>query len=98
MIFKPLLRYSDSKAENRILHLHNFGFPILPRFFEGQKMVITRGKYIIQQCSGITRGSGELYAHRFQELIYLHLYFLFKYDLGQKYQAPQVRPDRGSNS
>ena len=26
------------------------------------------------------------------------LYFLFKYDLGQKYHAPQVRPDRGSNS
>ena len=27
-----------------------------------------------------------------------HLYFWFKYDLGQKYQAPQVRPDWGSNS
>ena len=26
------------------------------------------------------------------------IYFWFKYDLGQKYQAPQVRPDRGSNS
>ena len=25
-------------------------------------------------------------------------YVLFKYDLGQKYYAPQVRPDRGSNS
>ena len=25
-------------------------------------------------------------------------YFWFKYDLGQKYQAPQVRPDWGSNS
>ena len=25
-------------------------------------------------------------------------YFWFKYDLGQKYQAPQARPDRGSNS
>ena len=25
-------------------------------------------------------------------------YFWFKYDLGQKYYAPQVRPDRGSNS
>ena len=25
-------------------------------------------------------------------------YFWFKYDLGQKYQAPQVRPERGSNS
>ena len=25
-------------------------------------------------------------------------YFWFKYDLGQKYHAPQVRPDRGSNS
>ena len=24
--------------------------------------------------------------------------YWFKYDLGQKYQAPQVRPDRGSNS
>ena len=26
------------------------------------------------------------------------LYFLFKYDLGQKYCTPQLRPDRGSNS
>ena len=26
------------------------------------------------------------------------LYFWFKYDLGQKYYAPQVRPDRGSHS
>ena len=25
-------------------------------------------------------------------------YFWFKYDLGQKYQAPQVQPDWGSNS
>ena len=25
-------------------------------------------------------------------------YFWFKYDLGQKFHAPQVRPDRGSNS
>ena len=25
-------------------------------------------------------------------------YFWFKYDLGQKYYAPQVRPDRGLNS
>ena len=25
------------------------------------------------------------------------IYFWFKYNLGQKYQAPQVRPDRGSN-
>ena len=24
--------------------------------------------------------------------------FWFKYDVGQKYHAPQVRPDRGSNS
>ena len=24
--------------------------------------------------------------------------FRFKYDLGQKYQAPQLRPDRGLNS
>ena len=28
----------------------------------------------------------------------LHLYVWFKYDLGQMYYAPQVRPDRGSNS
>ena len=26
-----------------------------------------------------------------------NLYFWFKYDLGQKYHAPQVLPDRGSN-
>ena len=26
------------------------------------------------------------------------VYFWFKYNLGQKYYAPQVRPDRGSNS
>ena len=26
------------------------------------------------------------------------LYFWIKYDLGQKYYAPKVRPDRGSNS
>ena len=29
---------------------------------------------------------------------YILLYVWFKYDLGQKYQAPQVRPDRDSNS
>ena len=28
----------------------------------------------------------------------IKLYFWFKYDLGQRYQAPQVRPDQGSNS
>ena len=44
LIFKPLQRFSDSKAENRILHLHTFGFQILPRFFEGQKMMIIREK------------------------------------------------------
>ena len=32
----------------------------------------------------------------FNILIYLH--FWFRYDLGQKYYAPQVRPDQGSNS
>ena len=26
------------------------------------------------------------------------IYFWFKYDLGQKYYAPQVQPDQGSNS
>ena len=28
----------------------------------------------------------------------INIYFWFKYDLGQKYYAPQVRPDQGSNS
>ena len=28
----------------------------------------------------------------------LHLYFWFKYNSGQKYYAPQVQPDQGSNS
>ena len=28
----------------------------------------------------------------------LFIYFWFKYDLGQKYYAPQVWPNRGSNS
>ena len=27
-----------------------------------------------------------------------HQYYWFKYDLGQKYCAPQVRPDWGSNA
>ena len=27
-----------------------------------------------------------------------YTYFWFKYNLGQKYHAPQVQPDRGSNS
>ena len=31
-----------------------------------------------------------------REMYLLHLWL--KYDLGQKYHAPQVRPDRGSNS
>ena len=33
-------------------------------------------------------------------LVLLHVLFIFwfKYDLGQKYYAPQVRPDRGLNS
>ena len=26
------------------------------------------------------------------------IFFWFKYNLGQKYDTPQVRPDRGSNS
>ena len=33
--------------------------------------------YLIQMCSGITRGrgfNGELYAQRFHKLIYLHLF------------------------
>ena len=33
-----------------------------------------------------------------QKLLFHHLYFLIKYDLGQKYCAPQVQPNRGSNS
>ena len=31
-------------------------------------------------------------------MIWIRRYFWFKYDLGQKYHASQVRPDRGSNS
>ena len=33
-----------------------------------------------------------------QSELFHNLYVWFKYDLGQKYQAPQVRPDQGSNS
>ena len=31
-------------------------------------------------------------------LIYLHSYVWFKYDLGQKYCAPQIQPEQGLNS
>ena len=31
-------------------------------------------------------------------ILQMKMYVWFKYDLGQKYQAPQVRPDWGSNS
>ena len=31
-------------------------------------------------------------------IINIFFFFLFKYDLGQKYHVPQVRPNRGSNS
>ena len=42
----------------------------------------------------ITDGNGPA------NFLFYYYYFKkkFKYDLGQKYQAPQVRPDRGSNS
>ena len=34
----------------------------------------------------------------FATSIHGHICVWFKYDLGQKYYAPQVRPNRGSNS
>ena len=32
------------------------------------------------------------------EVSFFSIYFWFKYNLGQKYYAPQVRPDQRSNS
>ena len=37
----------------------------------------------------------EIAPHEYSSVYYS--YFWFKYDLGQKYYTPQVRPDRGSN-
>ena len=41
----------------------------------------------------MTSGEKQVIYHVIMPII-----FWFKYDLGQKHQAPQVRPDRGSNS
>ena len=38
------------------------------------------------------------HSHKADIAIFLHEYFWFKYDLGQRYHAPQVQPDRGLNS
>ena len=42
------------------------------------------------------RSSGNLECDHFKTVLIKYVWF--KYDLGQKYYAPQVRPDWGSNA
>ena len=50
-------------------------------------------------CYIIFRGLTWFQMHWLSDTVmHWQLIFWFKYDLGQKYQAPQVRPNQGSNS
>ena len=47
---------------------------------------------------GLLISTSKNYMKKKPHFIAIYLYFWFKYDLGQKYYATQVRPDRGLNS